>query len=57
MKYVINIYRPPTGNLDAMYTILSELMSNLDNIDKATIVIGGDFNIDLTKPSPKVSYL
>ena len=32
-----------------MYTILSELMSNLDNIDKATIVFGGDFNIDFNK--------
>ena len=47
--FVINVYRPPTGNLDVMYTIFIELLSNLSNIDKATVVIGGDFNIDFNK--------
>ena len=47
--YIINVYRPPTGNLDIMYTTLTDLLSNLNNIDKATVVIGGDFNIDFNK--------
>ena len=47
--YIINVYRPPTGNLDTMYTALSELLSNLNSIDKATVVVGGDFNIDFSK--------
>ena len=47
--YIINVYCPPTGNLDIMYTILTKSLSNLSNIDKATVVIGGDFNIDFNK--------
>ena len=47
--YLINLYRPPTGDLENMYTSLSQLLSSLDNIDKATVVIGGDFNIDFSK--------
>ena len=47
--YIINVYRPPTGNLDTMYTALSDLLSNLNNINNATIVVGGDFNIDFNK--------
>ena len=47
--YLINLYRPPTGDLENMYTSLSQLLSSLDNIDNATVVIGGDFNIDFAK--------
>ena len=47
--YRINVYRPSTGNLDTMYTALTELLSNLNSIDKATVVVGGDFNIDFNK--------
>ena len=47
--YLINLYRPPTGDLENMYTSLAQLLSSLDNIDKATIVIGGNFNIDFAK--------
>ena len=47
--YIINVYRPPTGNLDTMYTALSDLLSNLNNINNATVVVGGDFNIDFNK--------
>ena len=46
LMYIVSIYCPPSGNLDSMYTLLTELLSNLDNADKATIIIGGDFNID-----------
>ena len=48
--YIISIYRPPTGNIDTMYTLLTELLSSLDDLDRATIIMGGDFNIDFHKP-------
>ena len=47
--YILNVYRPPIGNLDIMYRNLTDLSSNLNNIDKSTMVIGGDFNIDFNK--------
>ena len=48
--YIISIYRPPTGNIDTMYNLLIELLSSLDDLDRATIIMGGDFNIDFRKP-------
>ena len=48
--YIISIYRPPTGNIETMYNLLTELLSSLDDLDKATIIMGGDFNIDFHKP-------
>ena len=48
--YIISIYRPPTGNIDTMYNLLIELLSSLEDLDRATIIMGGDFNIDFHKP-------
>ena len=48
--YIISIYQPPTGNIDTMYTFLTELPSSLDDLDRATIIMGVDFNIDFHKP-------
>ena len=51
--YIINIYRPPTGNIDNFSTHLTEIITNLENRDKSTIIIGGDFNIDFSKQNSK----
>ena len=51
--YIINIYRPPSGNIDNFSTHLTEIITNLENKDKSTIVKGGDFNIDFSKKNSK----
>ena len=53
VMYIINIYRPPSRNIDNFSTHLIEIITNLENRDKSTIVIGGDFNIDFSKTIPK----
>ena len=55
--YIINVYRPPNGNLDNFYTMITELISNLENQDKATLIIGGDFNIDFSKRNSQGSVI
>ena len=51
--YIVNLYRPPNGNLERFYKMTSELFAGIDNLDKATLLIGGDFNIDFGKPNSK----
>ena len=54
--FIINIYRPPQGDVERMLEAIQELLSHLTNANKREIFILGDFNIDLTKstcPSTK----
>ena len=51
--YIVNLYRPPNWNLERFYKMTSELFAGIDNLDKVTLIIGGDFNIDFGKPNSK----
>ena len=51
--YVVNLYRPQNGNLERLYKMISELFTSIEDLDKTTLIIGGDFNIDFGKPNSK----
>ena len=44
---IIGIYRPPTGNVIDFITILESMLNSID-LETSTVVISGDFNINLT---------
>ena len=45
--YILNIYRPPAGDLDPFFKALQDCINVLRTTDKLDIFIGGDFNIDV----------
>ena len=53
--YLINLYRPPTGDLENMYTSLSQFLSSLDNIDNATVYHTNNFSIYI-RIIPKLKF-
>lgn len=45
--YLINIYRPPSGNLEVAFNLLTEVVSKIRlDTSRHTIILLGDFNID-----------
>ena len=42
---IVNIYRPPQGNIELFIESLEIRLSNL-NLDRVELFIMGDFNID-----------
>ena len=48
---LINVYRPPNGNVQVLIDCLSNIVSNIPILDRKDIVIMGDFNIDLLDKS------
>ena len=47
--YLTSTYRPPNGNCVKAVEHLDNLMKCLPNLDKADLIMGGDFNIDFSK--------
>ena len=45
---VLNIYRPPNGNVDTMINYLNTALSNIPRLDRKDVVIMGDFNINVS---------
>ena len=50
--YVINVYRPPDGDVGNALIILQELLGDLSGAKSPDIVMMGDFNIDISQSSP-----
>ena len=48
--FVICLYRPPQGCIETMLKSLKSLISNLPPSNDREIIVGGDFNIDYSKP-------
>lgn len=44
---IINIYRPPSGNFDLFIVILEDILISATKSSTYTIVLCGDFNLDL----------
>lgn len=44
---VINIYRPPSGNFDSFIHVLEDILISATKLNTYTIVLCGDFNLDL----------
>lgn len=49
---IINIYRPPKGNLLSAIDHIKNLVGEIDNSGKLDIVILGDLNVDLLQKNP-----
>ena len=49
-RHVINLYRPPNGNIDLFFDILENLFLNL-NLSEKEIWLMGDFNLNYLKRS------
>ena len=47
--YLISTYRRPNGNCTKAVEYLDNLLKCLPNLDKADLIMGGDFNIDFSK--------
>ena len=47
--YLIATYRPPNGNSTKAVDYLDNLLKCLPNLEKADLIMGGDFNIDFSK--------
>ena len=48
--YMILVYRPPNGNIAKAIEHLNNLTKLIPNLDTSDIIIGGDFNIDFSRP-------
>ena len=48
--YIACVYRPPSGNLEAAFSIVEEHVSLLRSSGNCDIILLGDFNIDTLKP-------
>lgn len=49
---LIQIYRPPSSDIDYFFSVLNEVLENCyNNYSEDRIIFSGDFNIDLIKPS------
>ena len=44
--FIINLYRPPSGNAEVFSKTLYTLFSHIDSLGSTDIFAGGDFNID-----------
>ena len=55
--FICAIYRPPTGNTSNFNEHIVKLMDNIAPSRKYDVYIGGDFNIEYSKPSPHRKYL
>ena len=49
--YVLNVYKPPMGDLDIFFELLQNCVNIVRNTNKVDIFIGGDFNIDVKNHS------
>ena len=47
--YVVNVYRPPAGDIDRFFKTLQNCVSTIRNSRNCDIFIGGDYNIDFFK--------
>ena len=47
--YIVNIYRPPAGNLTEAVSTLTDVLNNIEAQNTPDIVILGDMNVDLLK--------
>lgn len=54
---ILCIYRPPTGNIDIFFEQLESCLLVANRKMCGKVVICGDFNIDILKPSKNVSTL
>ena len=52
--YIVNVYRPPSGDIDTFITNLSSCIENVLS-QRCDVFIGGDFNIDLRRPNSNLS--
>ena len=50
--YICAVYRPPTGCIVSFNSYIVCLLDNLTTARKYDLYLGGDFNIDYSKPSP-----
>ena len=46
---LVNIYRPPEGNVAQAMAAISDTLDEIENINKSEIVVMGDFNVDYSK--------
>ena len=46
---LVNVYRPPDGNVEEAVDEITQKMDSIQHIDKKKILIMGDFNIDYAK--------
>ena len=49
--YIVNIYKPPTGNVEGAFNKIQETMQSLQTNSLRDYVVMGDVNVDLLKPS------
>ena len=47
--FIMNVYRPPSGDVDAFLKCLQQCISTIRSNKECDIFIGGDFNIDFLK--------
>ena len=45
--YILNVYRPPSGDVDNCIKHIQDCVNNLRTSEKIESFIGGDFNIDI----------
>lgn len=50
--FLLNAYRPPNGNLDRAIEIVKQILLALNDRHCNDIVLTGDFNVDMLRPSP-----
>ena len=48
--YLILVYRPPNGNIVNAIDHLNNITKMIPHLDTSDIIIGGDFNIDFSRP-------
>ena len=53
--YVLNVYRPPNGDIDVFIECLQNCVSELRDIRSCDIFIGGDMNVDILKSNSPYS--
>lgn len=50
--FLLNIYRPPNGNLERALEQIKRIFDILDDSHRNDIVLTGDFNVDLLRSTP-----
>ena len=48
-NYVLNVYRPPSGDVDTYIKHLKDCINTLRTPGRIEFFIGGDFNIDVSQ--------
>ena len=51
--YIIGIYRPHTGTIHNFITSLTEIFSQIPDLNRNKVLITGDFNINLLSNNPQ----